>query len=390
MTPAARVQAAIEVLDEMASGRPAEQTLTNWARRSRFAGSGDRAAVRDHVFDVLRCRRSYAALGGGTTGRALMLGALRAAGREPASLFTGDRFAPAPLSEDVAALGLPWDALDETERLDCPDWLAPALRASLGSDFAPVMEALRSRAPVFLRVNTARTGRDDAQAALARDGILSEPHPLAATALQVTEGARRIRDARAYREGLVELQDAASQAVIETLGAPGPRGRVLDYCAGGGGKSLALAAAGWGPVTAHDADPRRMSDLPERARRAGVVIDTVAGSALKAAAPFDLVLCDVPCSGSGAWRRQPEAKWSLSPEALDRLCRLQAQILDAAAVLVASGGRLAHVTCSLLRAENEDQVAAFVSRTPGWRVTLQRRWTPLDGGDGFGISILVC
>ena len=390
MTPAARVQAAMEVLDEVASGRPAEQALTNWARRSRFAGSGDRAAVRDHVFDVLRCRRSFAALGGGTTGRALMLGALRAAGTEPASLFTGDRFAPAPLSEDEAAAGRPWEALDETERLDCPDWLAPALRASLGSEFAPVMAALRLRAPVFLRVNAARIGREDAREALVKDGILSEAHPLAATALRVTEGARRIRDAQVYREGLVELQDAASQAVVETLGPPAPGARVLDYCAGGGGKSLALAAAGWSPVFAHDADPRRMNDLPERARRAGVAIRTVAGSALKAAGPFDLVLCDVPCSGSGAWRRQPEAKWSLSPGALDRLCRVQAEILDAAAPLVAPGGRLAHVTCSLLRAENEDQVAAFVARTPGWRVSLQRRWTPLDGGDGFGLSILAC
>jgi 16S rRNA (cytosine967-C5)-methyltransferase len=252
------------------------------------------------------------------------------------------------------------------------------------------MHALRSRAPVFLRVNIARIGRDEARTALAQDGIRADPHPLAGTALQVTEGARRIRDARAYREGLVELQDAASQAVIEMLGIPEAGARVLDYCAGGGGKSLALAAAGWGQVTAHDADSRRMGDLPERARRAGAVIDTAAGTAVKAAGPFDLVLCDVPCSGSGAWRRQPEAKWSLSPEALDRLCGLQAEILDAAAPLVAPGGRLAYVTCSLLRAENEDQVAAFIARTPGWRVALQRRWTPLDGGDGFGLSILAC
>jgi 16S rRNA (cytosine967-C5)-methyltransferase len=133
-----------------------------------------------------------------------------------------------------------------------------------------------------------------------------------------------------------------------------------------------------------------MGDLTERARRAGVVIERATGPALKAAGPFDLVLCDVPCSGSGAWRRQPEAKWSLSPESLERLCQLQAKILDAAATLVAPGGRLAHVTCSLLRAENEDQVAAFIARTAGWRVVAERRWTPLDGGDGFGLAILAC
>jgi 16S rRNA (cytosine967-C5)-methyltransferase len=388
MTPAARIAAAIGLLDLWLGGEPAERALTNWARANRFAGSGDRAAIRDHVFDAIRCRRSYAALGGAETGRGLMLGALRAAGSDPALVFTGEGFAPAPLSADEANAGRPWEALDPLERLDCPDWLAPQLQDSLGDDFAAAMAALRSRAPVFLRVNLGRLDRDDAVEALSADGIVARPHPLASTALEVTEGARRIRGARAYLDGLVELQDAASQALVEALG-PTPAGaaRTLDYCAGGGGKALALAAAGWGPVFAHDADAGRMRDLPERAARAGVRIGVLGPGKPSAQGPFDLVLCDVPCSGSGAWRRQPEAKWTLTPAALDRLCRLQADILDEAARLVAPGGRLAYATCSMLRAENEDQALAFLSRAPGWRPELQRRWSPLQGGDGFGLAI---
>jgi 16S rRNA (cytosine967-C5)-methyltransferase len=388
MTPAARLQAAIAILDEIGAGRPAEQALTNWARANRFAGSGDRAAIRDRVFDAIRCRRSFAALGGGTDGRSLILGALRAEGEHPDTLFTGEGYAPSPLTEEERVAGRTWDTLSELERLDCPDWLEAPLRESLGDDFAPVMAALRVRAPVFLRVNTARIGVEEAAARLAGEGINTTPHALASTALLVSGGARRIRSAQAYLDGLVELQDAASQAVVEVLGAPPPQARTLDYCAGGGGKTLALAAAGWAPIFAHDADPARMRDLPERAARAGARVTVLRPGGVAAQGPFDLVLCDVPCSGSGAWRRQPEAKWALTPEGLDRLLEVQARILDAAAPLVAPGGRLAYATCSMLRAENEAQVERFLARTPGWRLEAQHRWSPLDGGDGFGLSLL--
>lgn len=388
MTPAARIAAAIEVLDEVAEGRPAEQALTTWARRSRYAGSGDRAAIRDHVFDALRCRRSYAALGGDAGGRGLMIGALRAAGQDPATLFTGEGFAPGPLSREEETAGRSWEALSRLERLDCPDWIAPALERSLGDDFAGILSLMRARAPVFLRVNLLKTDIDMARDALEREGVKTAPHPLAKTACLVTDGARRLRTTRAFREGLVELQDAASQAVTEAIGPARGLGAVLDYCAGGGGKSLALAAQGWGPVIAHDADPRRMTDLPGRAARAGAAIRLAWASELEGLGPYDLVVCDVPCSGSGAWRRQPEAKWTLTPDALSRLCAVQAGILEEASRLVAPGGRLAYVTCSLLAEENEEQIARFLGKTPGWSVVDQRRWTPLDGGDGFGLSLL--
>jgi 16S rRNA (cytosine967-C5)-methyltransferase len=390
MTPAARVAAAIGVLDGWCAGTPAEQALTNWGRASRFAGSGDRAAVRDLVFEAIRCRRSFAALGGAGDGRGLMLGRLRAAGEDPEAMFTGLGHAPAPLTAAEAAhLARPVE-LARNVALDCPDWLAPRLESALGAAFAPVMRALRHRAPVFLRVNLARATRASAAEALAAEGIGTRPAALAKTALEVTGNARRVRNSAALRDGLVELQDTASQAVVEML--PIREGaRVLDFCAGGGGKSLAMAARAPGArITAHDADPGRMADLPTRAARAGARI-RLAGTAPApdAGTGWDLVLCDVPCSGSGAWRRSPEAKWTLTADRLSALVATQAEILDRAAGLVRPGGALAYVTCSLLDEENGRQIKSFLGRSPGWSWRSERRLTPLDGGDGFFCALLL-
>lgn len=383
MTPAARVAAAIELLDGWRAGAPAERLLTTWARSHRFAGSKDRAAIRDHVYEAIRCRRSYGALGGAETGRGLMIGALRAAGRDPAEVFNGAGYGPAPLAPGEEAAGRPPAG---AEAMDCPDWLEPALRRSLGADFDPVMEALRHRAPVFLRVNLAKARREAAAAALSAEGIATRAHPLSPTALEVTEGARRVQGSKAFASGLVELQDAASQAVVDRL-AIAPGARVLDYCAGGGGKALALAAAG-AQVTAHDVDPGRMADLPARAARAGATVNILSRAARQSAGPFDLIFADAPCSGSGAWRRAPEGKWRLTPDRLDELCAIQAGILDEIAGMAGAGTAIGYATCSLLEAENHDQIAGFLTRHPGWRLSHQHRFTPCDGGDGFYVAVL--
>ncbi len=377
MKPAARAAAAIAVLDRVLAGEPAEKVLTTWGRGARYAGSGDRAAVRDIVYDAMRCRRSFASLGGALTGRGLVLGAARAAGAE-ALWFDGSAHGPAVAVE-------PGAVPEGLVALDCPDWLAPRLQAALGPDFAPVMQALRQRAPVFLRVNTAKGTLAGAQAALAAEGISAQPHPLAKTALEVTENARKIQNSVAYQEGLVELQDAASQAVAEAVPLA-PNQRVLDLCAGGGGKTLALAARARVRLWAHDANPRRMADLPARAARAGVAV-TITEKPEKTA-PYDVILTDVPCSGSGSWRRDPTGKWALTEDRLTAVCTLQDAILDRAAAMVAPGGCIAYATCSLLAEENEDRIAAFLARHPGWTVDRQMRLTPLQGGDGFGLAIL--
>lgn len=384
MIPAARAAAAIEILDRILAGAPAEQTLTNWARASRFAGSGDRNAIRDLVFDALRCRRSFAALGCAGTGRGLILGGLRAAGADPDAIFTGEGYAPVPLTE--AERTAP-PAPDGLVALDCPDWLAPRLERSLGRDFPAVMERLRHRAPVFLRVNRLQATRDQAIAALAEDGIVAVPHPLADTALEVTANARKIQSSQAFVSGVVELQDVASQAVVEALPLRDGQ-RVLDYCAGGGGKTLAMAAQARLRLWAHDIDPRRLRDLPERSTRAGAKVTLLEGKAVDREAPFDLVLIDVPCSGSGSWRRAPEAKWTFTEVRLAQLVDIQAGILDRASALVAPGGSLAYATCSMLDEENSAQVEGFLQRYPDWHCVTERRLTPLDGGDGFYLAVL--
>ncbi|SFS49606.1 16S rRNA (cytosine967-C5)-methyltransferase [Sulfitobacter marinus] len=377
MTPGARVAAAIEILNTMSDGLPAEQALTRWGRGNRFAGSKDRAAIRDHVFDVLRQRRTAAHLGGGETGRALMIGILRAQHADINGLLNGVGHAPQPLTEAEQPLSV---AAEEAVHWNLPDWIIPQFKASLQDRVEAVALALQARAPITLRVNMAKTTPQAAAVALAEQGIETRANPLADTALTVTAGERKIRNSDSYLQGMVELQDASSQAVVAAIP---PAGRVLDYCAGGGGKSLALAAGPATETAAHDIDPRRMQDLPTRAARAGSSIRQIETDNLRNEAPFDVVLCDAPCSGSGAWRRSPEGKWTLSATRLEELTQVQDSILDAAIPLTAANGCLVYATCSILACENEDRINAFLQRHPDWSVGFQKRFDTNDDGDGF-------
>ncbi len=365
-------------MDRIAGGETADRALAGWARGSRFAGSKDRAAVRDLVFSALRRRRSAAAMGGAETGRGLLLGLMRQDGVDPGTLFDGQGYAPAPVGADE--FGRDWQALGPGEQADVPDWIYDKVGAARRDS---VWAALRERAPVFLRVNRRKGGPADAIRPLAEDGVEAVPHPDVANALEVTGNARRLRQAAAYLDGRVELQDAASQALSDLV--PIAEGaRVLDLCAGGGGKTLAMAARVEASFFAHDAEPRRMVDLPERARRAGVEVTVLPDPA----GMFETVLCDVPCSGSGAWRRNPESKWTLTPERLEELKVIQSEILERAAGLVAPGGALAYATCSLFPEENESQITAFLSRRPGFVLRQEHHFEPSATGDGFYLAIL--
>jgi 16S rRNA (cytosine967-C5)-methyltransferase len=383
MTPAARIQASIEILDEILSGTPVEKSLTNWARRSRFAGSKDRAAVRDHVFTALRCKRSYAALGGAETGRGLMIGAVRASGAPLEGVFSGVRHAPEVLiGKEVGR-----DFVSEAEQYDIPDWLWPRFESSLGDQAVPVAQALQDRAPVHLRVNLIKSNVPTAIAALAAEGIIAIAHPACDTALEVTEGARKIAQSQAYADGLVELQDAASQSVVAALNLR-PGMRVLDYCAGGGGKSLALAVQKGGSVFAHDVNAGRMRDLPARAERAGARVEILTTEGLAYHAPFDVILADAPCSGSGSWRRAPAGKWALTESRLEELTGIQSSILEQLAPMIAPGGVLAYATCSMLDDENGGVVDGFLRSHPDWSEEFRKTWLVSHGTDGFFTSHL--
>ena len=380
MTPAARVAAAIEVLDKIQEGQPAEAALIAWARGSRFAGSKDRAAIRDHVFDVLRRWRSTAALGGAETGRGRMIGLLRQQGADLADVFSGEGHAPQSLSDDELAY-TPTEMSPDAEA-DWPEWLWPQLVADYGADAQSIATAQQDRAQVFLRVNRKRGTVEKVLSALKTDDIDAHAHPDVEGAIIVTGNARRIQQTRLWDDGHIELQDAASQMAMARLGVTADQ-TVLDYCAGGGGKSLALAAF-CAHVTAHDADVGRMKDIPARAARAGTRIKTTK----RPNGTFDLVLCDAPCSGSGTWRRTPDAKWRLAECHLAELTKIQRSILETAMTHVGQGGRLAYATCSVLSVENRRVVDGFLADHPEWSVVDEMQLRPTELHDGFYLATL--
>ncbi|MHA3915006.1 RsmB/NOP family class I SAM-dependent RNA methyltransferase [Halovulum sp. GXIMD14793] len=388
MTPSARLAAAIGLLDSIVAGDPAERALTRWARGARYAGSKDRAAVRDIVFDVLRRRRSYLWLSGQTdeSGRALVIGHCLATGHDLAEAFDGSGHGPAVLSSaEQTTLRPELSQASRAVALDYPDFLDVELHRSLGDNLQSSMAALRNRATVDLRANLLKSDPQAAQAALAREDILTECVAPLQTALRVTTNERRVAGSSAYRDGLVDLQDAASQDVALLAGAA-PDMTVLDYCAGGGGKTLAMAATmqGRGRLVAHDVRPQRMKDIPSRTKRASARIELMQTDALAALKQScDLVLVDAPCSGTGAWRRNPDAKWRLTEARLRTLCQLQGEILDQARQYVRPGGRLVYATCSILRCENADVAEAFAHRHPTLTMRRQKELQIADAGDGF-------
>jgi 16S rRNA (cytosine967-C5)-methyltransferase len=377
MTPGARLSAAIDVLADIeARRRPASDALKDWGIAHRFAGSGDRAAIGGLVFDALRRRQSAAWLMDEATPRALLFGALKLErGMGPDAirrLADGGRFAPAPPTEvEIKALtSARLGGAPAYVRGDYPEWLDAKLAAVFGEDRAAEGAALSSRAPVDLRVNTLRGDRATAAAALAH--LHANPTPWSPMGLRIALSAEAksppIQAEPVFIDGLVEIQDEGSQLAAILTGA-GPRDTVIDLCAGGGGKTLALAALmeNRGRLIATDTDIRRLAPIHARLTRAGaanVEVRTPRGAAPlldDVVAQVDLVLIDAPCTGIGAWRRNPDAKWRVRPGALEQRIKDQDEVLARAAPLVRQGGRIAYITCSLLAEENGDRVAAFLA-----------------------------
>ncbi len=408
MTPGARIQAAIELLGRIeAAPVPAERIVTAYHRERRYMGSKDRRAVGDLVYATLRGQarldwwldRAGADGDGPDRSRRVVLAALvliEGRGAEELAGLCDGAYAPAPLDAGERALvdalsgrGLTDPAQPPWIAGECPEWLWPEFEAGFGAAAADELAALIAPASLDLRVNTLKGDQAAARAALAEAGIAAAPTPLSPLGLRVA-GRPGLSAGRAFESGLVEVQDEGSQLVaILTDARPGMA--VADFCAGAGGKTLALAASmgNEGPLSALDTDQRRLDQAARRIKRAGarnVTRQRLVGADWLAhrAGVFARVLVDAPCSGSGAWRRQPDARWRLSPEKLAGYRETQAQILAQAAPVVAGGGRLVYATCSLLPSENEAQVAGFLDARPDFAVLpMDRIWAetivPLGG-----------
>ena len=353
MTPAARLQASAEILDAVIAstrddGPPADSIVTRYFKTRRYAGSKDRRAVRELVFRAIRRSAERPA-----SGRAAILGLID----EDPTLeeLLGQPRGPEP--REVGESGAPASLI--------PSWLEREIDPLVTPDEWP---ALLERAPLDLRVNVARTGRDVMLAAFPG----AEPTPLSPWGIRVPSDTR-VDDSRAYADGLVEVQDEGSQ-LIALACALADDEQAIDLCAGAGGKSLALAAAAPGAdVLATDSNRQRLSRLPQRAQRAGARIETLLLNPQKELEALqdwvgkaDLVLVDAPCSGSGTWRRNPEGRWRLTPDRLDRVTELQQHLLDLGAELVRPGGRLVYAVCSILSREGAGAIDAFRSRRSSW------------------------
>ena len=377
MRPGARIRAAIDVLGEVVTHhRPAAAALSDWGKAHRFAGSGDRSAVGNLVYDALRRKRSLAAQMGSDEIRGIVLAAAPSAlglsPEEVAAAADGSAYAVAPLtvSEQEGLVRTLPPHSPAPVLGNFPDWLEASLRRAFGEMVAFEADALARRAPVDLRVNTLKSSRAKVLKALERFSPAPTPLSPLGVRLSAPEGPGRYPNVEAegsHGKGWYEVQDEGSQLSALMAGAA-PRAQVLDICAGAGGKTLAFAAAmqNTGQIYAYDGDAQRLRPIFERLKRAGArnvqVLQAGDVSALaKLGHRFDLVFCDAPCTGSGAWRRRPDAKWRLKPANLAQRLEEQRTVLTLAAPLVKPGGKLLYVTCSILPEENGDQVTWFLA-----------------------------
>ncbi len=370
MTPAARLAAAIDVLTALEqTAEPADKALREFFRARRYAGSKDRAAVAERVYDCLRHYYSHAWRMQSEAPRALVIASVLADNAAPIEFFTGLAYSPVALSDDEAAAIARTPAKPPRNvQGEFPEWLQPELTKAFGTDLLAEMQAMGQRAAIDIRVNTLKTTRHALTSALASEGFEAEPTPHAATGLRLSGATTsKLSASPLFLAGHFEFQDEAAQ-VAALLCATKPGLRVLDYAAGGGGKSLALAASmqNTGALIAHDISAARLAMLPPRAERAGIKIITT--SSQPQSELFDIVLLDSPCSGTGTWRRQPELRVRLTPQRLADVMALQAELLKTCAALVSPGGRLVYATCSVLPCENDEQIAAFLAAHPEFTV----------------------
>ena len=421
MTPAGQLAAAIDLLAAIeADGRPADAIANHFFRTRRFIGAGDRREVSALVWGVLRARRHLGwwlrHFGAAETPRLLLAVQAIFSGMSVHKIsmaFAAGRYGPPPLQPEESAVlekfaghTLEHPNMPEAVKYEIPDWLLPRLKAQFGPALAAEMAAMNQPAPLDLRINSLKTTREAAMAALAREGLQARPAQFSPWGLRLA-GRQSITQGKAFKDGLVEIQDEGSQLIALQVDAR-PGMQVVDYCAGAGGKTLAMAMAmeNKGHIVACDTSAPRLEGAIKRLRRAGVhnAEQHLLGEpgdkwSKRQAGRFDRVLVDAPCTGTGTWRRNPDARTRLSESDLDELVAKQAMILDQAQKLTKPGGKLVYATCSLLGEENEGQVEAFLARYPMFKLreieapeALRGKYLRLSpraqGTDGFFAAVL--
>jgi 16S rRNA (cytosine967-C5)-methyltransferase len=380
MRLAGRVQAAIEILTEISTRhRPANEALKDWGKAHRFAGSSDRHAIGTIVYDGLRNRRSAALASGDDTARGIVLGVLKSVWKLSAddiAALAQEQHGPGALTADeVKILSSSPSSAPLAVTADLPDWLMPSYVRNFGDGALAEAQALARRAPIDLRVNTLKTTREKVLESLKRFGAV--PGPLSPHAIRIAAPGPdqkhvNVEAEPAHGLGWFEVQDAASQIAALMSGAAAGED-VADICAGAGGKTLALAAMmnNQGRLIAHDRDRHRLRPIFERITRAGAtnieVLSAEQTSQMKPAS-FHNIVIDAPCSGTGSWRRKPDAKWKLTQKQLDQRLKDQRDVLKWGANLVRPGGTLTYITCSVLPEENDDQISTFLNTNPGFTV----------------------
>ncbi len=391
-----RIAAAIEIIDGLnVRPRPVSLALKDWGQANRFAGSKDRAAIGNLVYDIMRKRASHEFAMQSASGRSLVLSTVvRDWGIDVAELetaFASDNFAPEEITPEEKKLLLAIDPLNNAPdhvKANIPEWLVAGFMSSFGDDWIEQAAALSKRPPLDMRVNTLKSTPSKVQKNLNRFAPI--PTDIATNGLRIVAGtgADRIPNIvadEAYKKGWVEIQDQGSQ-IVSSLCNVKPGEQVLDYCAGAGGKTLALAVLmeNKGQIFAHDADRNRLAPIFDRLKRAGVrnaQVRSPQGGALdNLIGKMDKVVIDAPCTGSGTWRRHPDARWRLSPQQLDKRCQEQAQILSEAKEFLRPGGEMIYITCSLLPQENSQQIESFMGENKEFdSIAMKQRWLDIFG-----------
>ncbi len=410
MTPGARIQATIELLEQIWSGTvPADQVVDAYFKRRRYAGSSDRRAINERLYQIIRSRSRldwWIERTGGTldaTPRSRIIADLalndKSSPEQTAALFSGASHCPAALSpvelelaDQLYGRPLTHPDMPRSVAFEYPDWMDRSLGALWGDRLETEISALNQTAPLDLRVNTLKATREQAQASLAGEFIETEATPLSPIGLRLPKKPR-LGGTQAFRQGLVEVQDEGSQILAQLCGAE-PGMNVVDFCAGAGGKTLALAASMvegghlQGRLVACDISEQRLKRMEPRLKRAGVagvrtqVISAKSDEWVRHNEQrWDRVLADVPCTGTGAWRRDPDAKWRFAPTDLDDIIETQQSVLKQAGSMVKPGGRLIYATCSLLQEENEQQLARFFETSDQFRaLSIDEVWAETVGG----------